>query len=246
MKKLYLVFFWGTLIGTLLFIAIIQNSLPVFIFKVSFTIFIILFIISIILVIAKENSQKKFIKYYQFPEKLDEKILYMYPYLSKEDLNCVKQELRNFFKITKECQPETIAMPSRIVDISWHEFILHTKDYQNFCRRAFGHYFHHNPFSKETTSPNIKISLQRAWIYSCKSENIEPKSPRYLPILFSIDATLNIPDGNKFKIRSITQDKSHLECTHGSYAGLGAIPLVAGIVDDRGGESGGCGGGGCG
>ena len=35
--------------------------------------------------------------------------------------------------------------PSPEVDAFWHAFILHTKDYIDFCQRHFGHYIHHEP-----------------------------------------------------------------------------------------------------
>ena len=40
-----------------------------------------------------------------------------------------------------------IGMPSKIVDVAWHEFILRTREYTNFCQRAFGAYLHHTPDS---------------------------------------------------------------------------------------------------
>ena len=40
-----------------------------------------------------------------------------------------------------------IGMPSKIVDVAWHEFILRTREYTNFCERAFGAYLHHTPDS---------------------------------------------------------------------------------------------------
>jgi len=40
-----------------------------------------------------------------------------------------------------------IGMPSKIVDVAWHEFILRTREYTNFCDRAFGAYLHHTPDS---------------------------------------------------------------------------------------------------
>jgi len=33
----------------------------------------------------------------------------------------------------------------REIDEIWHEFILHTKDYSEFCQRYFGEYVHHQP-----------------------------------------------------------------------------------------------------
>lgn len=35
--------------------------------------------------------------------------------------------------------------PSALVDIGWHTFILHTREYAEFCRRVTGRFIHHEP-----------------------------------------------------------------------------------------------------
>ncbi|SCG67856.1 glycine-rich domain-containing protein [Micromonospora coxensis] len=35
--------------------------------------------------------------------------------------------------------------PSELVDIGWHTFILHTRDYADFCHRIAGRFIHHQP-----------------------------------------------------------------------------------------------------
>ena len=35
--------------------------------------------------------------------------------------------------------------PSDAVDIAWHTFILHTRDYAAFCERIAGRFIHHDP-----------------------------------------------------------------------------------------------------
>ncbi|MCH2225236.1 MAG: hypothetical protein MK066_10755 [Crocinitomicaceae bacterium] len=44
--------------------------------------------------------------------------------------------------------------PSILVDYAWHEFILCTKSYANFCEKHFGKFIHHHPGgrTKETIS----------------------------------------------------------------------------------------------
>ncbi|MBX7152918.1 hypothetical protein K1X84_14910 [bacterium] len=39
--------------------------------------------------------------------------------------------------------------PSLMVDWAWHEFILCTKIYSDFCHEHFGRYIHHHPAEKE-------------------------------------------------------------------------------------------------
>ena len=38
--------------------------------------------------------------------------------------------------------------PSHTVDLAWHEFILCTRLYADFCRRHFGRFIHHHPGGK--------------------------------------------------------------------------------------------------
>ncbi|QWF78397.1 glycine-rich domain-containing protein [Amycolatopsis sp. CA-230715] len=35
--------------------------------------------------------------------------------------------------------------PSELVDVGWHTFLLHTKDYAAFCERIAGRFLHHVP-----------------------------------------------------------------------------------------------------
>ncbi|MGW0820152.1 glycine-rich domain-containing protein [Streptomyces sp. NPDC002845] len=46
-------------------------------------------------------------------------------------------------------QPGQMLSPSRMVDIGWHAFILHTVDYADFCQRVVGHFVHHVPTGED-------------------------------------------------------------------------------------------------
>lgn len=220
-----------------------------------FFIITVFFIAYTVLGKLRKNRQKQFIANYHFPEELDEKISSAYPHLSIENLVDVQKELKHFFEMTNACRPGVVAIPSRVVDVAWYEFTLHTNDYHQFCDQAFGHYLHHNIFSKKMLSKDIKVSLQRAWVYSCRAENINPQNPFCLPVLFSIDSSLNISDGNKFSVESVDEltenyssnSNGSLKCVSGSFAKLGAVTLVSHVGSDSdgggGGSGGGCGGG---
>ena len=41
--------------------------------------------------------------------------------------------------------PEVPLSPSKAVDHGWHAFILHTREYADFCGRIAGHFIHHAP-----------------------------------------------------------------------------------------------------
>ncbi|WKU07301.1 hypothetical protein [Micromonospora sp. HUAS LYJ1] len=55
--------------------------------------------------------------------------------------------------------------PSNLVDIGWHTFILHTRDYAEFCDRIAGRFIHHEPEdgSEWPTAPTTEaVPLTRA------------------------------------------------------------------------------------
>lgn len=39
--------------------------------------------------------------------------------------------------------------PTKLIDEAWHEFILFTRVYGEFCEKAFGRFIHHTPDSDE-------------------------------------------------------------------------------------------------
>jgi hypothetical protein len=41
--------------------------------------------------------------------------------------------------------PDGHLSPSQTVDAGWHAFILHTRDYAEFCQRVAGRFIHHRP-----------------------------------------------------------------------------------------------------
>ena len=54
--------------------------------------------------------------------------------------------------------------PSNLVDIGWHTFLLHTRDYAEFCDRIAGRFIHHEPedSSEWPTTPAGAVPLTRA------------------------------------------------------------------------------------
>ena len=55
-------------------------------------------------------------------------------------------ELLKYLIITNDSKETT--SPSYLVDLAWHEFILCTKYYHQFCSNKFGRFIHHTPGSK--------------------------------------------------------------------------------------------------
>src|SRR5690242_21024443 len=68
-----------------------------------------------------------------------------HPQLDESARFLVARALRQFFLVHARSDGATIGMPSKVVDDLWHAFILNTRDYERFCEKAFGKFFHHVP-----------------------------------------------------------------------------------------------------
>lgn len=86
-------------------------------------------------------------------------------------------------------------MPSRAVDAMWHEFILHTRAYRDWCELTLGWFLHHTPAEVLGAQAGGNDGLRRAWYWACRDEAIQPRRPTRLPLLFALDAKLGIANG---------------------------------------------------
>ena len=173
--------------------------------------------------ISQENvlSQQVYIDTCQFPFSLTGKVSKTYPHLSSIQVESVMKGLRQFFQICHEAGPVMVAMPSQVVDVAWHEFILSTQAYDDFCQQAYGHFLHHTPAQAMRQASQGPQGIKRAWRLACEREGINPKRPTRLPLLFALDADLEIPDGFKYSIDcsrpgSHPYCASHVGCSGGS------------------------------
>ncbi|MER7750758.1 hypothetical protein [Kitasatospora sp. NPDC097643] len=48
--------------------------------------------------------------------------------------------------------------PSSLVDIGWHTFILHTREYAAFCHGIAGHFMHHVPTDEENPGDGTTVA----------------------------------------------------------------------------------------
>jgi len=147
-----------------------------------------------------------------------------------------------------------VAMPSQVVDVAWHEFILFTRSYELFSNKAIGRFLHHTPTEAMKSPTLAQEGIKRAWRLACATENISPTSPARLPLLFAIDTMLNIDDGFRYSLNC--KDKSspayadgycagHIGCAAGCGGDSVHSSDSGGFFDSFGGSSD-CGGGGCG
>lgn len=51
------------------------------------------------------------------------------------------------------------SSPTELVDEAWHQFILHTKEYQQFCKARYGRFVHHIPHGMKPDVLNQKVRI---------------------------------------------------------------------------------------
>ena len=211
----------------------------------------------------------EFIRTFRWPRGLLERMEKHHPGFERKDSALVSRGLRQFFLAYLMSGKRYVSMPSQVADDLWHEFILYTRDYDAFCRRAFGGFLHHTPAVVLSTHRQSNEGLRRVWWYCCKYENLNPVKPTRLPLLFALDSKLNIPNGFVYQpdCEQLRRDGSGTaycggdfsdSSVDGSSAGFGDGDS-SGHGDSSGGDSGssdggsggdggggGCGGGGCG
>jgi hypothetical protein len=190
-----------------------------------------------------KKKREKYINAYIFPATIKKKLLEAYPYLSDKEIFQIMLGLRHYFHICNMAGNHFVSMPSQVVDVAWHEFILFTRQYQEFCKTAFGRFLHHTPAEVMRGQTTAQDGIKRAWKLCCIREKIDPKSPHKLPLLFSLDGEFNIPNGFHYsRDCSKTGDgycASHIGCS----GGCGSSSSCGSGNDSGSSCGGGCGGG---
>jgi hypothetical protein len=201
-------------------------------------------------------ARDHFIRTYRFPVGLYDALRKKRPQLALKDCQLVSRGLRQYFLAHLHSGRRFVSMPSQVADDLWHEFILHTKEYQHFCRRAFGRFMHHTPAAALGRVRQSNVGLRRCWWYACKEENINPRVPTWLPLLFALDAKLDIADGFRYaadckRVGTVSTDNSTVYCGgdfssssfDGGTEGFGEADSGTGVEISVGSADSGCGGG---
>ncbi len=190
------------------------------------------------------ERRRRFIAAFEFPAYLHLELREARPGLTREQEVLVFDGLRQYFHACRLAGGRFVSMPSKAVDDAWHAFILSTRHYRDFCKRAFGRYLHHTPAEAMRTPTMAGEGIRRAWRLCCRLERVDPHAPAALPLLFTVDTALALSDGYRYDLTcapgSGTYCASHVGCGSGSGCGGGC----GGSSGDGGGDGGGCGGGG--
>ncbi|HET8731372.1 MAG TPA: hypothetical protein VFM34_09725, partial [Moraxellaceae bacterium] len=137
---------------------------------------------------------------FPFPPALARKVKATYPQLGDSQVTAVLDGLREFFFLSAMAKGRMVAMPSQVVDVAWHEFILSTRSYQAFCQDTLGRFLHHTPAEAMTSPTQAQAGIRRAWRLACLREGMNPRHATHLPMLFALDQLLAIPDGFRYAL----------------------------------------------
>jgi hypothetical protein len=162
----------------------------------------------------------------------------------------VFQGLRDYFRICHRAKNRMVSMPSQVIDDAWHEFILSTRIYEKFCAKALGRFLHHTPAEAMLTPILAKEGIKRSWCLACALEQINPKKPVRLPLIFAMDGLLNIDNGFIYQLDCKKNSSggycaSHIGCSSGCGGSSNSSSDSSGCIGSSGdssGCSGGCGG----
>jgi hypothetical protein len=203
----------------------------------------------------REHRREAFIRSFELPRGLFDQLRRRRPELQLKDCQLVAHALRHFFLAHLKSGRRYVSMPSQVVDDLWHEFILFTRNYDAFCRGAFGRFLHHTPAVAVGGSEKADEGLRRTWWWACREDHIPPRQPTRLPLLFAIDAKLGIAGGFVYALDCMTArlqagqqagDAAVVHCGGDLASSCGDGDGGAGGDGDGGGSGcgGGCGGGG--
>lgn len=71
---------------------------------------------------------------------------------SLADGEALLEEVKKYLVLCESDRSTSWSMYSLRVDQAWHQFILFTVQYTDFCQRFFGKYLHHNPSNAPKTT----------------------------------------------------------------------------------------------
>lgn len=202
---------------------------------------------------ARVLRRAEYIQEYNWPAQLLDKLQQKYPHFERKETSLVSRGLRQYFLSYLKGGLRPVSMPSQVADELWHGFILYTREYDAFCKQAFGRFFHHTPavmLSSERRSNNE--GLRRVWWQSCKLENIDPSNATRLPLIFALDTKLDIPNGYRYvaDCSGLRRNGDLISQCGGDFTstsidgGTNGFGDGDGGSDGGGGDGGGCGGGG--
>ena len=186
------------------------------------------------------RRRRAFIEGYDFSPALRAKLRKTFD--DDRQVQIALEGLREWYLVCMAASGRMLGMPSRAVDVAWHEMILMTREYHHFCERAFGTYLHHTPESEMDEPMRSSLANTLAVVES------QSLTVAGVPLLFAVDRQLEIEDGFFWEAQDIARIRASRDSLQTSYGGAASTAHVWGGAGGGGdvGGGGSCGGGGCG
>lgn len=114
------------------------------------------------------NNELKPIDEYVFPEVVLKRTKEELN-LNDKELNLVKLDFFDYMLVIKEYGKE-IDMLNKQTDVLWHNLILDTRSYIDFCINHMGRFIHHKPFlNDKVLTKDEKIQLYKKYSYAIEN-----------------------------------------------------------------------------
>lgn len=162
----------------------------------------------------KFDSGVSYLKNYKIPTIVKNKFI-KENNIKEEDYPLIEKALKQFFAMfllashKKHVKNDNFLMTSKVVDELWHEFVLDTRSYHDFCNKTFGKYLHHAPAGTSSSSKE-KEALKNTYKTSkvLKEYDLNYMSGS-LPLIFMIDSLMGFPEGLSYDysdLESLTRE----------------------------------------
>ena len=186
------------------------------------------------------RRRRAFIETYSFPAALRSKLRNTFD--DDRQVAIALEGLREWYLACLTARGQMLGMPSRAVDVAWHEMILITREYHHFCERAFGSYLHHTPESAMDEPMNSSLANTLAIVES------QSLTVAGVPLLFAVDEELEMKDGFFWRAHDIERIRGSQDTLQALRGGgfASTAHVWGGCAGSGDGGGGGCGGGGCG
>lgn len=110
----------------------------------------------------------------------------------------VEDAARQWFRLAVRQPKVQLFMPSIVVDDLWHEMILDTPGYADFCVAVFGRFLHHVPESMMPSAGDAAYRTVRLGQTFRLAQEDERGRPGALPLLFRVDRELKIKGARRY------------------------------------------------
>jgi hypothetical protein len=176
-----------------------------------FLVLLLVFALGIALDQLIKRKREAFIRETLLPPGLLDRLSPLHPSLSLKDRQLVARGLRKFFITAVRARGQPVAMPSRVVGDLWRLFSDDRERYRHYSRKATGRVLPWTPAAGFSDDATRNAALRRCWWQACKEENLDPRQPTRMPLLFALDAKLKIAGGFYYFVNDHVRQRKFTE-----------------------------------